>query len=31
MVWLDLPVLLPQVEAGKLKPIVIGAGARRRP
>jgi tripartite-type tricarboxylate transporter receptor subunit TctC len=28
MVWLDLPILLPQVQAGKLKPIVIGARQR---
>jgi tripartite-type tricarboxylate transporter receptor subunit TctC len=28
MVWLDLPILLPQVKAGKLKPIVIGARER---
>jgi tripartite-type tricarboxylate transporter receptor subunit TctC len=28
MVWLDLPILLPQVQAGKLKPIVIGAKER---
>lgn len=28
MVFLDLPVLLPQVEAGKLRPIAIGAPAR---
>ncbi len=28
MVFLDLPVLLPQVKAGKLKPIVIGAPKR---
>ena len=28
MVFLDLPVLLPQVRAGKLKPIAIGAKAR---
>jgi tripartite-type tricarboxylate transporter receptor subunit TctC len=28
MVWLDLPILLPQVQAGKLKPIVIGARER---
>jgi tripartite-type tricarboxylate transporter receptor subunit TctC len=28
MVWLDLPILLPQVKAGKLKPIVIGAKQR---
>ncbi len=28
MVFLDLPVLLPQVKAGKLKPIAIGAAKR---
>jgi tripartite-type tricarboxylate transporter receptor subunit TctC len=28
MVFLDLPVLLPQVRAGKLKPIAIGAKTR---
>ena len=28
MVWLDLPILLPQVQAGKLKPIAIGAKQR---
>jgi tripartite-type tricarboxylate transporter receptor subunit TctC len=28
MVFLDLPVLLPQVQAGKVRPIVIGATAR---
>jgi tripartite-type tricarboxylate transporter receptor subunit TctC len=28
MVFLDLPVLLPQVKAGKLKPIAIGAMKR---
>jgi tripartite-type tricarboxylate transporter receptor subunit TctC len=28
MVFLDLPVLLPQVRAGKVKPIAIGAKAR---
>lgn len=28
MVFLDLPVLLPQVNAGKLKPIAIGAPQR---
>ena len=28
MVFLDLPVLLPQVQAGKLKPIAIGAQNR---
>jgi tripartite-type tricarboxylate transporter receptor subunit TctC len=28
MVFLDLPVLLPQVQAGKLKPIAIGAQKR---
>jgi tripartite-type tricarboxylate transporter receptor subunit TctC len=28
MVWLDLPILLPQVQAGKVKPIVIGAKER---
>ncbi len=28
MVFLDLPVLLPQVQAGKLRPIAIGAQAR---
>lgn len=28
MVFLDLPVLLPQVQAGKLKPIVIGTDKR---
>jgi tripartite-type tricarboxylate transporter receptor subunit TctC len=28
MVWLDLPILLPQVKAGKLKPIAIGAKQR---
>jgi len=28
MVFLDLPVLLPQVKAGKLKPIAIGAPKR---
>ena len=28
MVFLDLPVLLPQIEAGKLKPIAIGAPQR---
>jgi tripartite-type tricarboxylate transporter receptor subunit TctC len=28
MVWLDLPILLPQVLAGKVRPIVIGARER---
>jgi tripartite-type tricarboxylate transporter receptor subunit TctC len=28
MVWLDLPILLPQVAAGKIKPIVIGSRQR---
>jgi tripartite-type tricarboxylate transporter receptor subunit TctC len=28
MVFLDLPVILPQVEAGKLKPIAIGSPER---
>jgi tripartite-type tricarboxylate transporter receptor subunit TctC len=28
MVWLDLPILLPQVQAGKVRPIVIGARER---
>jgi tripartite-type tricarboxylate transporter receptor subunit TctC len=28
MVFLDLPVLLPQVRAGKIKPIAIGAKTR---
>jgi tripartite-type tricarboxylate transporter receptor subunit TctC len=28
MVFLDLPVILPQVRAGKLKPIAIGSAAR---
>ncbi|MSO67248.1 MAG: tripartite tricarboxylate transporter substrate binding protein [Pseudolabrys sp.] len=28
MVFLDLPILLPQIEAGKLKPIAVGARAR---
>jgi len=28
MVFLDLPVLLPQISAGKLKPIAVGAPAR---
>ncbi len=28
MVFLDLPVLLPQIKAGKLKPIAVGAMAR---
>ena len=29
MVFLDLPMILPQIKAGKLKPIAIGArGAR---
>jgi tripartite-type tricarboxylate transporter receptor subunit TctC len=28
MVFLDLPILLPQVQAGKLKPIAIGSKAR---
>jgi tripartite-type tricarboxylate transporter receptor subunit TctC len=28
MVFLDLPVLLPQIEAGKLKPIAIGSPKR---
>jgi tripartite-type tricarboxylate transporter receptor subunit TctC len=28
MVFLDLPVLLPQIKAGKLKPIAIGATER---
>jgi tripartite-type tricarboxylate transporter receptor subunit TctC len=28
MVFLDLPILLPQVQAGKVKPIVLGARAR---
>jgi tripartite-type tricarboxylate transporter receptor subunit TctC len=28
MVWLDLPILLPQVQAGKLKPIAIGSKER---
>ena len=28
MVFLDLPVLLPQVKAGKLKPIIVGAMTR---
>lgn len=28
MVFLDLPILLPQVQAGKLKPIAVGAKER---
>jgi tripartite-type tricarboxylate transporter receptor subunit TctC len=28
MVFLDLPVLLPQVQAGKLRPIAVGAPQR---
>jgi tripartite-type tricarboxylate transporter receptor subunit TctC len=28
MVFLDLPILLPQIEAGKLKPIAVGAPQR---
>src|SRR6202035_2791110 len=28
MVFLDLPVILPQIEAGKLKPIAIGSAER---
>ena len=28
MVFLDLPVLLPQIKAGKLKPIAVGATQR---
>ncbi|MGA2567047.1 MAG: tripartite tricarboxylate transporter substrate binding protein [Pseudolabrys sp.] len=28
MVFLDLPVLLPQIKAGKLRPIAVGAPAR---
>ena len=28
MVFLDLPVLLPQIKAGKLKPIAVGAAQR---
>src|SRR5262245_29967910 len=28
MVFLDLPILLPQVQAGKLKPIAVGARER---
>ena len=28
MVFLDLPVLLPQVQAGKLRPIAVGAAQR---
>jgi tripartite-type tricarboxylate transporter receptor subunit TctC len=28
MVFLDLPILLPQVQAGKVKPIVLGAKQR---
>jgi tripartite-type tricarboxylate transporter receptor subunit TctC len=28
IVFLDLPILLPQVQAGKIKPIVLGAKAR---
>jgi len=28
MVFLDLPVLLPQVRAGKLRPIAVGTGKR---
>jgi tripartite-type tricarboxylate transporter receptor subunit TctC len=28
MVFLDLPILLPQVQAGKIKPIAIGARER---
>ena len=28
MVFLDLPILLPQIEAGKLKPIAVGAPKR---
>ncbi len=28
MVLLDLPILLPQIQAGKLKPIAVGARAR---
>jgi len=28
MVWLDLPILLPQVQAGKVRPIVLGAKER---
>ena len=30
MVFLDLPILLPQIKAGKLRPIAVGAMARRR-
>jgi tripartite-type tricarboxylate transporter receptor subunit TctC len=28
MVFLDLPILLPQIKAGKLRPIAVGALAR---
>jgi tripartite-type tricarboxylate transporter receptor subunit TctC len=28
MVFLDLPVILPQIQAGKLKPIALGARQR---
>jgi tripartite-type tricarboxylate transporter receptor subunit TctC len=28
MVFLDLPVLLPQIQAGKLRPIAVGAPQR---
>ena len=28
MVFLDLPVLLPQIKAGKIKPIAVGAPQR---
>ena len=28
MVFLDLPVLLPQIKAGKIKPIAVGAPKR---
>ena len=28
MVFLDLPILLPQIKAGKLRPIAVGAPAR---
>jgi tripartite-type tricarboxylate transporter receptor subunit TctC len=28
MVFLDLPIILPQIEAGKLKPIAIGSAER---
>ncbi len=30
MVFLDLPVLLPQIKAGKLRPIAVGAPERAR-